>query len=168
MTQHNPFTPPRADLDRIARDASVEYVGFWPRVGASLIDSLLMMMVTMPILYAVYGREYFLQNEQTSLVAGPVDVLLSWVFPIVAVLIFWIKRSATPGKMLIRAKIVDAETLRPTTPGKLLLRYIGYYLSAIPLGLGFIWIGIDQRKQGWHDKIARTVVIRASQQGHVI
>jgi len=42
----------------------------------------------------------------------------------------------------------------------LLLRYLGYYLSMLPLFLGFIWVGIDRRKQGFHDKIAGTVVIR--------
>ncbi len=160
MTQHNPFSPPDTDLDRLAREATVEYVGFWPRVGASLIDSILMAMVTMPILYAVYGKTYFEQSPSDSLVAGPVDLLLSWVFPIIAVLVFWIKRSATPGKMLIHARIVDADSLQPTTPGRLLVRYIGYYLSTIPLLLGFVWIAFDKRKQGLHDKLARTVVIR--------
>lgn len=41
-----------------------------------------------------------------------------------------------------------------------LLRYVGYIISAIPFLLGFIWAAFDSRKQGWHDKIAATVVIR--------
>ncbi len=40
-------------------------------------------------------------------------------------------------------------------------RYFGYYVSILPLMLGIIWVGIDKRKQGWHDKLAGTVVIRA-------
>jgi uncharacterized RDD family membrane protein YckC len=44
-------------------------------------------------------------------------------------------------------------------------RYLGYFVSAIPLFLGLIWVGIDGRKQGWHDKLAGTVVIRPKPQG---
>ncbi len=40
-------------------------------------------------------------------------------------------------------------------------RYLGYFASTIPLCLGFLWIAFDKRKQGWHDKLAGTVVIRA-------
>ncbi len=159
MTEHNPFSPPDADLNTLARDTLTEYVGFWPRLGASLIDSVLILMITAPILYMVYGPTYFSANA--PVISGVVDGLLSWVFPIIAITLFWIKKSATPGKMLIHAVIVDKDTLQPTTPGRLLLRYIGYYLSAIPLGLGFLWVAFDKRKQGWHDKIARTVVIRS-------
>jgi len=56
--------------------------------------------------------------------------------------------------------IVDAKTLGKPSFGKLVLRYIGYYVSTIPLLLGLIWVGIDKRKQGWHDKIAGTLVLK--------
>jgi len=39
-------------------------------------------------------------------------------------------------------------------------RYFGYYVSGLILALGFIWIAFDKRKQGWHDKLAGTLVIR--------
>jgi uncharacterized RDD family membrane protein YckC len=39
-------------------------------------------------------------------------------------------------------------------------RYFAYYLSTILLGLGFLWIIWDPKKQGWHDKLAGTVVVR--------
>jgi uncharacterized RDD family membrane protein YckC len=39
-------------------------------------------------------------------------------------------------------------------------RYFAYFLSTIPLGLGLIWVAFDKRKQGWHDKLAGTVVIK--------
>ena len=45
--------------------------------------------------------------------------------------------------------------------GQAILRYIGYIVSALALSIGFIWIAIDKRRQGWHDKIARTYVIPA-------
>jgi uncharacterized RDD family membrane protein YckC len=74
-------------------------------------------------------------------------------------------KSATPGKMAIGAKIVDATTgAAPTTP-QLLLRYLGYFVSVFPACLGLVWVGFDRRKQGWHDKIAGTVVVRPHRVG---
>ena len=48
---------------------------------------------------------------------------------------------------------------KPST-GQLIGRYFGYYVSTIPLFLGFVWVAFDPRKQGWHDKLAGTVVVR--------
>ncbi len=39
------------------------------------------------------------------------------------------------------------------------VRYLAYFVSLVPLGLGYLWVALDKRKQGWHDKIAGTVVI---------
>lgn len=80
----------------------------------------------------------------------------------VAILIvaFWIARSATPGKMVFSAVIADAKTLGKPTNAQLIVRYLGYYVSILGLMLGFVWIAFDKRKQGWHDKLAGTVVIR--------
>jgi uncharacterized RDD family membrane protein YckC len=70
-------------------------------------------------------------------------------------------RSATPGKMWLSMTIVDADTLGPLTPKQAIVRYLGYYVSMFGMFLGFVWVAFDRRKQGWHDKMARTVVIRA-------
>ena len=75
-------------------------------------------------------------------------------------IILWIYKSATPGKMLTGLIIVDAKTGEKPSIGQFIVRYLGYYVSIIPLSLGIIWVGIDKRKQGWHDKLAGTVVIK--------
>jgi hypothetical protein len=64
----------------------------------------------------------------------------------------------TPGKLLMRIKIVHADG-SPLTYYKLFLRYFGYILSGVSASLGFIWIGIDQKRRGWHDFLAKTYVI---------
>ncbi|MBD3639358.1 MAG: RDD family protein [Marinobacter sp.] len=135
----------------------LEYVGFWPRVGASLIDTILLGIIIWPILTVFYGESYW-TNE--SLVVGPMDFLLSYVFPAVAVIVFWSLKQATPGKMAVHGKIVDARTGQTASTGQLIGRYFAYYISLIPLGLGFLWVAFDGRKQGWHDKLAGTVVVR--------
>jgi uncharacterized RDD family membrane protein YckC len=63
--------------------------------------------------------------------------------------------------MAIGARIVDAKTGGKPSTGQLIGRYLAYYVSIFPLMLGLIWVGIDARKQGWHDKLAGTLVVRA-------
>jgi uncharacterized RDD family membrane protein YckC len=79
----------------------------------------------------------------------------------IAIIVFWIYKSATPGKMIFGAKIVDARTGGPMTTGQAIGRYLGYYVSLFTLCIGFLWVAFDSRKQGFHDKLANTVVIRA-------
>jgi uncharacterized RDD family membrane protein YckC len=140
-------------------EPEIRYAGFWLRVGASLIDTVLLLAITLPLLVSIYGWEYF-DGAQAGFVAGSADFLISWIAPAVAVIVFWVYKSATPGKMILSARIVDATTGQPPGVGQSIGRYLAYYLSLLPLGLGFIWVAFDQRKQGWHDKLAGTVVIR--------
>ncbi len=134
-----------------------EYAGFWIRVGAALIDSLLICIIIFPILTSIYGIDYWL-NE--SYLMGSWDFLFSYVLPAIAVVIFWVYKSATPGKMALGLSIVDARTGGKPSTTQFVIRYLGYFVAMIPLFLGIIWVGFDRRKQGWHDKIASTVVIR--------
>lgn len=134
-----------------------EYAGFWVRVWASIIDTVLVGVLIWPLLTAIYGRGYW---SSTSFVQGPLDFLISWVLPAIVVVVFWVARQATPGKMAISARIVDAKTGRNATTPQLVGRYLGYFVSVIPLCLGLVWVAFDSRKQGWHDKLAGTVVVR--------
>ena len=133
--------------------APVEYVGFWPRFGAFLIDSLAVMFLIVPLMVWYFGDGWAYAEGATAFV-------INWILPAAAVLLFWHYRSATPGKMVVSAVIVDARTFGPPSTGQLVGRYAGYYVSMIALFLGFLWIAFDPRKQGWHDKMANTVVIR--------
>lgn len=148
----------RSDME----PSDLEYVGFWARVGATVIDSILVCILIVPILLAVYGPGYWLD---TSLIKGPVDFLVSFVLPAIAVIVFWAAKQATPGKMAVSARIVDARTGGKPGTRQLIVRYLGYYVSMLPLFLGIIWVAFDPRKQGWHDKLAGTVVVRPKTRG---
>lgn len=137
----------------------LEYVGFWVRMFATLIDILAMLFITLPLMFAVYGG--IASPDPFS----PGAVLINYVLPLVITVILWVKLAATPGKLVIGAHIVDADTGEPLTPAKATLRYLGYYVSLIPFGLGCLWIAFDRRKQGWHDKMANSVVVRPSRKG---
>jgi uncharacterized RDD family membrane protein YckC len=141
-------------------DERTEYVGFWARVLASVIDSVLMLAVLVPIVLAIYGHEY-IDPGREAVFAGPADVFLNLVAPAIAIVLFWVYRKATPGKMLVDAQVVDAKTGDRLTVPQSIGRYLGYYVSILPLCLGLVWVAFDPRKQGWHDKLAGTVVIRA-------
>jgi uncharacterized RDD family membrane protein YckC len=145
-------------------EQGLEYAGFWVRTGAALIDTLLLMLITLPLLISIYGWDYF-DADQSRLFAGPADFLVSWVLPAIAVITFWIMKQATPGKMAISAKIVDAESGKPARSSQLVGRYFAYFVAMLPLGLGIVWVAFDRRKQGWHDKLAGTVVVRQARRG---
>ena len=133
------------------------YVGFWKRLLAFFIDSFIVAVVILGIALAVYGRNYMELSQGGKTVLF--DLLVQVVLPALAVILFWRYRGATPGKILLSMKIVDADTLGAPSTGKLVGRYFAYVVSMIPLFLGFLWIAFDKRKQGWHDKLAGTAVI---------
>lgn len=143
-------------------EQKVEYAGFWVRALATIIDSILIMLITFPILVYIYGWGYF-DFEQTGWVAGPAEVIIGWILPSIAVIIFWLKKQATPGKMAVGVKVVDAVTGNTMSVGQAIGRYFAYLVSLLPFGLGYIWIAFDSKKQGWHDKLVGTVVIRSKE-----
>lgn len=135
------------------------YAGFWVRVAASAIDTVILLALTGPFLFPIalkrlHGAGLDTVNDQVT------DILFGYVLPAVAVVAFWLWKSATPGKMVFRLRVLDAVSGRPMSKTQSVIRYLGYFLSTIPLGIGLIWVGIDPRKQGWHDKLARTIVIQ--------
>jgi len=146
------------------QDTELEYVDFWPRVGAMFVDVIVIMLVTFPLLYLVYGSAYFtVASEQPF--RGLPDFLISQVLPVVGTVLFWLKKQATPGKMVVEARVVDARTGKTLGVGQAIGRYLAYIVSALPFGLGFLWVAFDRKKQGWHDKMAGTVVVRPRREG---
>lgn len=134
-----------------------QYAGFWIRVGSTLIDSVILIFITFPILWMVYGQEYFLG---TQMFYGPADLVINYIFPIVITIFLWMKLRGTPGKVMLGLQVVDAKTLGTLSFKQSVIRYFGYFLIILPLGLGCILIAFDKRKQGWHDKLAGSLVIR--------
>jgi uncharacterized RDD family membrane protein YckC len=156
---NNPYQTPSANLDQ---EPNHEYVGFWLRVVASLIDTALLVVLLIPLFW---GMASFMSVDALTLLTASetqwYSIVLQYLFPAMVVVVFWKYKSATPGKMIFGAKIVDAKTGETPSTGKLIGRYLAYYVSALPLLLGMFWVGWDKRKQGWHDKLAGTVVIRS-------
>ena len=139
-------------------DNDLKYVGFWKRTVAVLVDTFLIILVTLPILIWAYGIEYFNDEPKEK---GLLDLIINYVFPTIAVILLWKYYQATPGKMIFKATIVDAKTGGKPTLKQWIIRYLGYFVSLIPFGLGYFWVAFDKKKQGFHDKLANTVVIQS-------
>lgn len=137
----------------------IEYAGFWVRSGATLIDTILFLMIAWPLLFMIYGSDY-LAMSSNRLAIGPADVLINYIFPLVAVVILWVNKAGTPGKLVLGLRVVDAQSGEHLSMGQAIGRYLAYIPAMIPLLMGLFWVGWDSKKQGWHDKLAGTVVIR--------
>lgn len=140
----------------------MEYVGFWWRAAAAMMDiGMLMFLVYMPLLY---GLGYF-GDESTVQTVGWIENLIGWVLSAIIVVTFWVTKQATPGKMAISAKIVDADTGGHPGVRRLIVRFLAYsvFMTTL-LGLPMLWVAFDKKKQGWHDKLAGTVVIREARE----
>lgn len=134
-----------------------EYAGFWIRTLASLIDTVLLLLIIVPVLTLIYGPTILMGEPGIGTFWY---LIFNYVFPAAVIILFWYFKSATPGKMVLKLVILDAETGGKPATWQLVVRYLGYYVSTIPLLFGLIWVGLDKRKQGWHDKLAGTIVIK--------
>jgi uncharacterized RDD family membrane protein YckC len=145
-------------------------VGFFERLLAYIIDFVILLGIQYG-LHLLLGddRPFFdfgttTQSTETGGQASvdfrPVDLITSFLVPASYFIGSWCLFAATPGKLIMGFKIVHAETGEPIDGGAAVLRYIGSIISGIVLCLGYLWIIWDPKKQGWHDKIANTIVIR--------
>jgi len=153
-----PGVAPRAGLGAGSLQAAVfPYGGFWIRLVAYIIDSMLLFGVYLAA--AAVAMLLLAQDARgSSPAAGLLILLLYLLAP--AYMVVWPPRfGGTLGLLAVGYHIVD-DNGRHIGYGKAIARLLGQMVSGLALGLGYIWIAIDPRKQGWHDKIAGTFVVR--------
>jgi uncharacterized RDD family membrane protein YckC len=73
---------------------------------------------------------------------------------------FWGTSGSTLAMRLFKLRVVDANSGQSIGVGRAAMRYVGFVIAALPCWIGLIWAAFDSRAQGWHDKIASTVVLR--------
>lgn len=157
INKTDPYRTPEANLEQGDSSGNLRYAGFWIRVLASVIDSIIIVALTFPLLFAVYGQDVLVSEE---FIKGPAEILISYVLPIVFTIGLWIKFGGTPGKRILGLKIIDEKNHQHLTIGRSLLRYLGYILSSITLLIGFIWIAFDKKKKGLHDYMSGSIVVK--------
>jgi len=137
----------------------VKYAGFWLRTLAAIADTIWLGIVIGILAFLFAGPQVPVAGSPAPPPAGG-GFFLNFVFPAIVCLGFWMWKGATPGKMIVSAKIVDANTGNHPSLGQFIVRYIGYFPAMLVLGLGIIWVAFEPRKRGWHDMMAGTMVIR--------
>lgn len=126
---------------------ATKYAGFWIRFLAALIDGIVLGAVSYILGLAsteVFSSQWIMQN------------LLGFLYFIVLTGLW----GQTLGKMVIGVRVVRTSGSTAGWGAIVLRETIGKFVSIIVLLLGYIWAGFDKHKQGWHDKMADTVVIR--------
>lgn len=135
--------------------------GFWIRVVASLLDSLLLGVVQF-VLSLLIGLAISMLGIATA--GDPSINMVLWLFGVslgIGYAVFFIGYCGqTPGKMALRIKVIRTNG-NPMTYGRAALREVlGKFISVILLCIGYIMVAFDTQKQGLHDKIADTYVIK--------
>lgn len=133
-----------------------ELAGIGQRFIAIFIDGIILGIIGAIVGAVIPGTT--VQGGSGVTTIGPV------VSFIIGVLYYWYfltqQNGQTLGKKIMGIRVVR-EDGAPLTFVHVLIRYIGYYINSIVILLGWIWALFDSKKQGWHDKLAGTIVVKA-------
>jgi len=147
------------------KKTTIKVFGFGRRLAAMCIDGLFVTFVSMLLLVVIYMLKmlwsFIIKAEPKW-----IDTIIGYLLVVVPVFLvsilyfaaYWRRSGQTYGNSVMGIKVVTADG-NPPTKRKALLRYLGYIISAFPFSLGFLWVAIDKKRQGWHDKIACTFVV---------
>lgn len=166
---------------------SIRYAGFNIRLLATIIDMVALLILIAPFALLlpkpqtiqhppeIYEAVYAFQHQEISQQEFMVKVMPYFkqvVIPKIAtystinlvifsalMIIVWKYFNSSPGKMLLKLRIVTVSDFGVPTTLQYILRLIGYIIASIPFGLGFFLVGLSRKKQGLHDMIAGTTVI---------
>ena len=133
----------------------VRPAGFWVRVVASLVDNIIMFIITIPfvpIFYSSY-EAYFLSETWDMF-----DTFTALFWPVVVVLLWVYWGGKTPGKAALGMHIVRVDG-NPIRWKESIIRYFGYIVNVLTLGIGFFIVAFRPDKRGLHDLMAGTKVV---------
>ena len=161
-----PPSAPPPTLGGLGYNQGIPYAGFWIRFVAVIIDGVIVFVATL-VVEIVLAIFIGLLARATG---APLDVSqggpLTWLSYLVSFtisvgyFIYYWGMGSTPGMRFFRLAVVDAETGQPIGFSRAAMRYLGYVISVIPCYIGLIWAAFDPKKQGWHDKIANSIVVQ--------
>jgi len=159
----------------LAREEAAHYCGFWIRLCARLLDGLLLSAITVPLslvneaiifrLYPFPGPGTGLsQFENTSALGTLLTIQAAFVlFGLLIAIVYEVysvgRYGGTPGKLLLRMRIVRSDSSR-LTYRRAAIRFFGKSLSDLTLYVGYIMVGFDSQRRALHDYIADTRVIK--------
>ncbi|MBV8377726.1 MAG: RDD family protein [Verrucomicrobia bacterium] len=159
----------------LASEEAAQYCGFWIRFSARMLDGLILAALTIPlsilnqvIIFRTYpltgpgaGMERFENTARLGefLTIQAAFVLISLVLGFAYEVYFVARFGGTPGKLLLRMRIVRSDFSR-LTYGRSAIRFFGKMLSDLTMYIGYIMVGFDPQRRALHDYIADTRVIK--------
>ena len=154
----------------------LRYAGFWIRFLAYLVDAVILdvplgliaFLILSPSIQSVsctpvdqpFGSQYQCTGLTTFSSLLPALALGALVVTGVYFVVCWARYGRTVGQALCGLRVVDAATGGRITTSRAIGRYLGFIISGWVLDIGLIWAAFDAQKQGWHDKMASTFVVR--------
>lgn len=133
-----------------------ELAGLVERFAANLIDNVILIIPIMLVQWILFSSDRPLPTQLVNFVFMAIPVAYYWYF--------WTHRDGqTPGKFALGIRVIKVGGGQMSDVDAV-IRAIGYHVSAMVFGLGFIWAFFDKKNQTWHDKIARTYVVRTDDQ----
>jgi len=155
LTESTPF-PLSPNQGGSPPDTQPASAGFWVRLGAFWLDAISILSIAMLIGSLTYstaiGKALFPNRDKVGLFFALLFIIYH--------ALFLGRFRTTPGKRFFGLGISPVNPSGRFGYSDAFLRTLGYFVSAVCLGIGFLFIVLDPRNQGWHDKIAGTLVIK--------
>ena len=166
-------SPPPAPMQQyqVPPQPQTAYAGFWIRFIARFVDGLILgipLTIILVIFIAISGVAFSAtssdqnaQNATAGVASGA--FLLFYVIAAVGIagyqIYFWGTSGQTIAMRMFHLRVVDANTGAPIGIGRAVVRWLMSLVNSWACYIGWIWVAFDARKQGWHDKVANSVVL---------
>lgn len=140
---------------------NITVVGFGPRLLAALIDGSMVGFLSFMLALVIGVVAMFTNMISTGQDSSALEMLTIFsllIFSIIYYVGFWANDGQTMGNIVTGLKVVRTDGSQLSI-GRALLRYVGYLISAALFSIGFFWAAFDSKRQGWHDKLADTLVV---------
>jgi uncharacterized RDD family membrane protein YckC len=138
-----------------------KYGGFWIRVGAYCVDCVVMLIPTLLVSFLLRATSRPEERGAIGVIDWVAQLMISWIYNAVLLSSPW---QATIGKRVCGLRVVDLDSA-PISFGRASGRYFASIVSTLLLGLGFLAIVWTKKRQGLHDLLAETVVVRTKPWG---
>jgi uncharacterized RDD family membrane protein YckC len=137
---------------------ALEYAGFWLRLGSAIIDYAVLFLIIL-FVYVLFNPNHSISITSIPVIRVVVISIIGFAVIAAYFIAFWAWRGQTLGKMVMGIKIIRSKS-NPVDLSHSIQRFGGYILCVLTVFVGFIWIAFDSHKQGLHDKIADTCVVK--------
>ncbi len=159
---------PNCGVPLAAPYARAEYMGFWIRCAAFVVDRIVVYLIAALIAAAIgisrtSGDVDPAAQQDVTVSLENINysfLLLIWGLSVAYGVLFTGLRGQTLGKMLLRIQVVDANGNIPPWHRVIVRELVGKFISEVILWVGYLWIGFDQNKRGWHDYLGGSYVVR--------